>query len=219
MVAEWVFLQLSPMKSVMRFGRKGKLSPRFIIPFEILRRTREVAYELALPSSLLGVHHVFHVSMLRCYAPKSLTCFTGIHFNLISHWNLRRSMWYSRKSPKTPPLNGPRQGPRPTFTDRESAPWAVVLPVVLEAVAPLSCTSQNLAKARPRSLPRSVVMTTVRGDGLGHDFALWRQGLQALVPSDVHEPPLSLVKCTTARSGARGALGSSYPNNPQLPKT
>uniref|UniRef100_M1DJU0 Uncharacterized protein n=1 Tax=Solanum tuberosum TaxID=4113 RepID=M1DJU0_SOLTU len=73
--------------------------------------------------------------------------------------------------------------------DRESAPWAVVLPVVLEAVAPLLCTSQHLAKARSRSLPRSVVMTTVPGDGLGHDLALWRQGLQALVPSDVHEPP------------------------------
>ncbi|KAG5605927.1 hypothetical protein H5410_027419, partial [Solanum commersonii] len=40
---------------------------------------------------------------------------------------------------------------------------AVVLLVVLEVVAPLSCISQHLAKARPRSLPRSVVMTTVRG--------------------------------------------------------
>uniref|UniRef100_M1DJK6 Uncharacterized protein n=1 Tax=Solanum tuberosum TaxID=4113 RepID=M1DJK6_SOLTU len=85
-------------------------------------------------------------------------------------------------------LNGPRQGPRPTFMDRECAPRAVVLPVVLEAVAPLLCTSQYLAKARTRSLPRSVVLTTVRGDGLGHDLTLWRQGLQALVPSDVHEP-------------------------------
>ncbi|WMV24617.1 hypothetical protein MTR67_018002 [Solanum verrucosum] len=110
-------------------------------------------------------------------------------------------------------------GPRPTFTDRESAPRAMVLPVVLEAMAPLLCTSHHLVKARQRSLPRTVVMTTVRGDSLGHDLALWRQGLQALVPSDVHEPPLSLVKCTTARSGARGALGSSYLNNPQLPKS
>ena len=61
--------------------------------------------------------------------------------------------------------------------------------------------------------------STIRGDGLGHDLALWRQGLQALVPSDLQEPPLSFIKCTTSRSGARGALGSSYPNNPQLPKS
>uniref|UniRef100_M1DM52 Uncharacterized protein n=1 Tax=Solanum tuberosum TaxID=4113 RepID=M1DM52_SOLTU len=123
------------------------------------------------------------------------------------------------KYPKTPHLNGPYQGPRPPFLGGESAPRAVVLPVVLEAVAPLSCTSPHLAKARPQSLPRSVVSTTIRGDGLTHDLALWRQGLQALVPSYVHEPPLSLVKCTTARSGASGSLGSSYPNNPQFPKS
>ncbi|XP_070050955.1 uncharacterized protein, partial [Nicotiana tomentosiformis] len=67
MVGERVFLRVSPMKGIMRFGKKGKLSPRFIGPFEILRRVREVAYELALPPSLAGVHPVFHVSMLRKY--------------------------------------------------------------------------------------------------------------------------------------------------------
>ncbi|MCF7184040.1 hypothetical protein L3H42_11115 [Corynebacterium sp. MC-13] len=55
------------MKGVMRFGRKGKLSPRFIGPFEILERVGEVAYRLALPPSLSSVHPVFHVSMLRKY--------------------------------------------------------------------------------------------------------------------------------------------------------
>ena len=55
------------MKCVMRFGKKGKLSPRFIGPFEILSRVREVAYKLALPPSLSAVHPVFHVSMLRKY--------------------------------------------------------------------------------------------------------------------------------------------------------
>ncbi|XP_070020139.1 uncharacterized protein [Nicotiana sylvestris] len=58
---------LEKVKGVMRFGKKGKLSPRFISPFEVLRRVGEVAYELSLPPSLAGVHPVFHVSMLRKY--------------------------------------------------------------------------------------------------------------------------------------------------------
>ena len=67
MVGERVLLRVSPMKGVMRFGKKGKLSPRFIGPFEILDRVGEVAYRLALPPSLSAVHPVFHVSMLRKY--------------------------------------------------------------------------------------------------------------------------------------------------------
>ncbi|KAL5579039.1 hypothetical protein UlMin_011481 [Ulmus minor] len=62
-----VFLKIAPMKGVMRFGRKGKLSPRFIGPFEILKRVGKAAYQLALPPSLSGVHNVFHVSMLKKY--------------------------------------------------------------------------------------------------------------------------------------------------------
>ncbi|XP_057538166.1 uncharacterized protein LOC130815695 [Amaranthus tricolor] len=58
---------VSPMKGVKRFGVKGKLSPKFIGPFEILRRIGEVTYELALPPELDGVHNVFHVSQLRKY--------------------------------------------------------------------------------------------------------------------------------------------------------
>ncbi|GAV82284.1 Chromo domain-containing protein [Cephalotus follicularis] len=53
----------------MRFGKKGKLTPRFIVPFEILERVGPVAYWLALPPSLADVHNVFHVSMLRKYHP------------------------------------------------------------------------------------------------------------------------------------------------------
>ncbi|XP_070036953.1 uncharacterized protein [Nicotiana tomentosiformis] len=67
MVGERVLLRVSPMKGFMRFGNKGKLSPRFINPFEVLRRIGEVAYELALPPSLAGVHPVFYFSMLRKY--------------------------------------------------------------------------------------------------------------------------------------------------------
>ena len=64
-----VWLQVSPMKGVMRFGKKGKLSPRFIGPFEILSRVGEVANKLALQPSFSAVHPVFHVCMLQKYIP------------------------------------------------------------------------------------------------------------------------------------------------------
>ncbi|TMW80296.1 hypothetical protein EJD97_021759 [Solanum chilense] len=60
MKGEQVLLKVSPMKGVMRFGKRGKLSPRYIGPFEVLKRVGEVAYELALPLGLSGVHSVFH---------------------------------------------------------------------------------------------------------------------------------------------------------------
>ncbi|OMO55593.1 reverse transcriptase [Corchorus capsularis] len=68
-VGDHVFLKVSPTKEVIRFGVRGKLSPRFIGPFEILEKVGEVAYRLALPPSLSGVHNVFHVSMLRKFTP------------------------------------------------------------------------------------------------------------------------------------------------------
>ena len=54
---------------MVRFGKRGKLSLRFIGPFEILERIGTVAYQLVLPPSMTGVHEVFHVSMLRKYTP------------------------------------------------------------------------------------------------------------------------------------------------------
>ncbi|KAA0053259.1 pol protein [Cucumis melo var. makuwa] len=64
-----VFLKVAPMKGVLRFERRRKLSPRFVEPFEILERIGTIAYRLVLPPSLLTVHDVFHVSMLRKYVP------------------------------------------------------------------------------------------------------------------------------------------------------
>lgn len=55
------------MKGVIRFRKKGKLKPRYIGPFEILERIRDVAYWLALPPNLAVVHDVFHISMFRKY--------------------------------------------------------------------------------------------------------------------------------------------------------
>ncbi|XP_010669206.2 uncharacterized protein LOC104886455 [Beta vulgaris subsp. vulgaris] len=64
-VGEKVLLKVSPIKGVMRFGMKGKLSPKFIGPYEILERIGEVAYRLALPPEIARVHNVFHISQLR----------------------------------------------------------------------------------------------------------------------------------------------------------
>ncbi|XP_077223412.1 uncharacterized protein LOC143857025 [Tasmannia lanceolata] len=66
-VGDNVLLKVSPTKGVMRFGVRGKLSPRFVGPYEILEKIGKVAYRLALPPSLSGVHNVFHVSVLRKY--------------------------------------------------------------------------------------------------------------------------------------------------------
>ena len=60
-----VFLKVMPKRGVVRFIKRRKLLPRFIGPFEILERVGTVAYRLALPPSMSGVHEVFHVSILR----------------------------------------------------------------------------------------------------------------------------------------------------------
>ena len=68
-VGDLVFLKVMPKRRVVRFGKRGKLSQRFIRPFEILERVGTVAYRLTLPPSISSVHEVFHVSMLRRYSP------------------------------------------------------------------------------------------------------------------------------------------------------
>ena len=66
-VGDQVFLKISPMKGVKRFGKKGKLSPQFIGPFDILDKVGAVAYRLALLPALADSHNVFQISMLRRY--------------------------------------------------------------------------------------------------------------------------------------------------------
>ncbi|KAL6331976.1 hypothetical protein AAG906_020329 [Vitis piasezkii] len=66
---DWVFVKVSPRRGIFRFGKKGKLAPRFVGPFQIDKRVGLVAYKLILPQQLSLVHDVFHVSMLRKCTP------------------------------------------------------------------------------------------------------------------------------------------------------
>ncbi|XP_070057158.1 uncharacterized protein [Nicotiana tomentosiformis] len=62
---DWVFLKVSPMKGVMRFGKKGQLSPRYVTPYKIIQRIGQVASRLELPPEMSLMHPVFHISMLK----------------------------------------------------------------------------------------------------------------------------------------------------------
>jgi hypothetical protein len=64
-VEDYVYLKVSPIRGIKRFGVKGKLAPRYIEPYQIQARHGEVAYQLSLPESLSAVHDIFHVSQLK----------------------------------------------------------------------------------------------------------------------------------------------------------
>ncbi|GJV66651.1 putative reverse transcriptase domain-containing protein [Tanacetum coccineum] len=80
-VGDRVMLKVSPWKGVIRFGKRGKLNPRYVGPFRVLAKVGKVAYRLELPQELSRVHHTFHVSNLKkCYADEPLVMpLEGIH--------------------------------------------------------------------------------------------------------------------------------------------
>ncbi|GJS00285.1 hypothetical protein Tco_0316793 [Tanacetum coccineum] len=82
-VGDKVMLKVSPWKGVVRFGKRGKLNPRYIGRFKVLEKVREVAYKLELPKELSRVHNIFHVSNLKkCYTDEPLAVpLDGLHFN------------------------------------------------------------------------------------------------------------------------------------------
>ncbi|GJX60249.1 putative reverse transcriptase domain-containing protein [Tanacetum coccineum] len=72
-VGDKVMLKVSPWKGVIRFGKRGKLNPRYIRPFKIIAKIGTVAYRLELPEKLSRVHNTFHVSKLKkCLADEPL---------------------------------------------------------------------------------------------------------------------------------------------------
>ncbi|GJU72719.1 hypothetical protein Tco_1264124 [Tanacetum coccineum] len=82
-VGDIVMLKVSPWKRVVRFGRRGKLNPRYVGPFKVLEKIRTVAYKLELPQELSRVHNTFHVSNLKkCYSDEPLAVpLEGLHMD------------------------------------------------------------------------------------------------------------------------------------------
>ncbi|GKC64096.1 hypothetical protein Tco_1096694 [Tanacetum coccineum] len=82
-VRDKVMLKVSPWKGVVRFGKRGKLNPRYVGPFKVLEKVGSVAYKLELPQELSRVHNTFHVSNLKkCYADEPLAVLLdGLHFD------------------------------------------------------------------------------------------------------------------------------------------
>ncbi|GJW48138.1 hypothetical protein Tco_0079784 [Tanacetum coccineum] len=80
-VGDRVMLKVSSWKGVVRFGKQGKLNPRYVRPFKVLAKPGKVAYRLELPQELSRVYHTFHVSNLKkCYADEPLVMpLEGIH--------------------------------------------------------------------------------------------------------------------------------------------
>nr|GFC39651.1 putative reverse transcriptase domain-containing protein [Tanacetum cinerariifolium] len=82
-VGDKVMLKVSPWKRVVRFGKRGKLNPRYVGPFKVLERVGDVAYKLDLPEELSRVYNTFHVSNLKkCHADEPLAVpLDGLHFD------------------------------------------------------------------------------------------------------------------------------------------
>ncbi|WMV20385.1 hypothetical protein MTR67_013770 [Solanum verrucosum] len=105
-------VKVSPMKGIMRFGKKGKLSPRYIGPYRIAKKIGNVAYELELPQELATVHPVFHISMLKkCIGVPSLILPTenvkindNLSYEEIPVQILDRQVWLSGAKSVTTPL-------------------------------------------------------------------------------------------------------------------
>ncbi|GKG46046.1 hypothetical protein Tco_0498492, partial [Tanacetum coccineum] len=80
-VGDRVMLKVSPWKGIVRFGKRGKLNPRYVEPFKVLAKVGKVAYKLELPQELSRDHHTFHVSNLKKY-------YAGIPLVMV-RWNSR----------------------------------------------------------------------------------------------------------------------------------
>jgi hypothetical protein len=73
-VGDKVFMRLTPSRESLKYPKGGKLSPRYIGPFQITERIGIVAYRLSLPNGLIGIHDVFHISQLKSIIPTPNMC-------------------------------------------------------------------------------------------------------------------------------------------------
>nr|GEZ89959.1 putative reverse transcriptase domain-containing protein [Tanacetum cinerariifolium] len=82
-VGDKVMLKVLPWKGVVRFGKRGKLNPRYVRPLKVLEKVRDVAYKLDLPEELSRVYNTFHVSNFKkCHADEPLAVpLDGLHFD------------------------------------------------------------------------------------------------------------------------------------------
>nr|GEZ70428.1 putative reverse transcriptase domain-containing protein [Tanacetum cinerariifolium] len=82
-VGDKVMLKVLPWKGVVRFGKRGKLNPRYVGPFKVLERVRDVAYKLDLPKEISRLHNTFHMSNLKkCHADEPLAVpLDELHFD------------------------------------------------------------------------------------------------------------------------------------------
>ncbi|GKD73292.1 hypothetical protein Tco_1331574, partial [Tanacetum coccineum] len=87
-VGDRVMLKVLPWKWIVRFGKRGKLNPRYVGPFKVLEKVGSVAYKLELPQELSIMHNTFHVSNLKkCYSDKPLVVpLEGIHVDNKLHF-------------------------------------------------------------------------------------------------------------------------------------
>ncbi|GJX26520.1 putative reverse transcriptase domain-containing protein [Tanacetum coccineum] len=87
-VGDRVMLKVSPWKGVIRFGKRGKLNPRYVGPFKVLAKVGTVAYKLELPQELSKIHSTFHVSNLKkCYSDEPLAVpLDGLHIDVKLHF-------------------------------------------------------------------------------------------------------------------------------------
>nr|GEW87551.1 putative reverse transcriptase domain-containing protein [Tanacetum cinerariifolium] len=92
-VGDKVMLKESPWRDVIRFGKRGKLSPRYIRPFKVIERIRPVAYKLELPDKLRGIHNTFHVYNLKRYFLNDDVVIPLDEFNLTKNCILSRNRW------------------------------------------------------------------------------------------------------------------------------
>ncbi|XP_073284822.1 uncharacterized protein [Primulina huaijiensis] len=91
---DFVFLKISQFMGVVHFGIRGKLSPRYVRPYDIVERIGIYVYRLELPQSLPDVHDVFRVSMLRKYEPDSSHLIYLTRMNLISLYRTL-NIWFA----------------------------------------------------------------------------------------------------------------------------